>query len=203
VQATNPVEMKRINRIIESLLFAADGPISLKRLAQIVPDANDDQIRESIEELNNHYQDHAFGIVQIAGGFQLVTRSEYHEHIQKMYAARTRPRLSQPALEALSVIAYKQPVSRIEIEAVRGVNSDGVLGTLLERGVIEIRGRAETVGRPLLYGTTEEFLKYFGLNNQSDLPSMEEIEAMLREREEERREEEVTDRPEPPSEDAA
>lgn len=184
------MKKENLNQIIEALLFAAEKPLSLQKLNQFLPEYKQKQIEIAIEELNHHYLDHAFGIIKIGGGFQLVTRSEYHGWVQRMYAARTKPRLSQAALEALSVIAYKQPVSRIEIEAIRGVNSDGVLGTLLERNLIAIKGRAETVGRPLLYGTTEEFLQYFGLNDIIELPKPEEIEALLKKKEEEQQEEE-------------
>lgn len=181
---------ENLNQIIEALLFAAEKPLSLQKLHQFIPEVKPKEIETAIEELNHHYLDHAFGIIKVGGGFQIVTRSEYHGWIQRMYAARSRPRLSHAALEALSVIAYKQPVSRIEIEAIRGVNSDGVLGTLLERNLITIKGRAETVGRPLLYGTTEEFLHYFGLNNILELPKPDEIEALLKSKEKEQQAEE-------------
>ena len=175
----------QLAKVIEALLFAADKPVPLSRFLQLLPEVKLAQIEEVVNQLNEHYQEHAFVIIKVAGGYQIVTRSEYHEWIQRLYAARTRPRLSQPALEALAVIAYKQPVSRVEIEAIRGVNSDGVLGTLLERNLIAIRGRAETVGRPLLYGTTEEFLRNFGLNELAELPRPEEVQALLKKRENE------------------
>ncbi len=176
---------EQLTKVLEALLFAADKPVPITRLLQLLPETKAIQIEEAVNRLNQHYQEHAFMIIKVAGGYQTVTRSEYHEWIHRLYAARTRPRLSQPALETLAVIAYKQPVSRVEIEAIRGVNSDGVLGTLLERNLIAIRGRADTVGRPLLYGTTEEFLRSFGLNELSELPRPEEIQAMLKKREEE------------------
>lgn len=178
--------MNELSRIIEALLFVADKPITMNKLLQVLPNFTKGQVEQAIAELNEVYSNHAVNILEIAGGYQLVTRSEYHENIKKLHAGRTRQRLSQAALETLAVITYKQPVSRVEVEAVRGVNSDGVVGTLLERGLIEIRGRAETVGRPLLYGTTPELLQYFGLKDFSELPSYEEIEAMLTERESER-----------------
>jgi len=187
------MEIEKITRIIEALLFAAEKPLSLQHIDRLLPEAKRSQIESTIEQLNTHYKDHSFGIIKVAGGYQLVTQSEYHEWIQRMFAARSKPRLSQAALEALSVIAYKQPVSRIEIEAIRGVNSDGVLGTLLERNLITIKGRAETVGRPLLYGTTEDFLHYFGLNDIYELPRPEEIEALLQKKEEEQYNEEDID----------
>ncbi len=174
--------MNEISRIIEALLFVADKPITMNKLIQVLPNFKREEISKAISDLNEIYKDHSLSILEIAGGYQLVTRSEFHEHIKKLHTAKMRPRLSQAALETLAVITYKQPVSRVEIEAIRGVNSDGVVGTLLERGLIEMRGRAEAVGRPLLYGTAQELLEYFGLKDISDLPSYEEIEAMLSER---------------------
>lgn len=181
---------KQLIKILEALLFAAEKPLSTQRIDQLIPEAKPKQIEKAFEELDKIYDKHAFCIQKIGGGYQLVSRPEYYEWVQRMYATRTKPRLSQAALETLSVVAYKQPVSRIEIEAIRGVNSDGVMGTLLERNLITIRGRAETVGRPLLYGTTEEFLHYFGLNDFSDLPQPEEIEALLHKKEEAQQESE-------------
>ncbi len=177
--------MNEISQIIEAILFVADKPVTMNKLVQILPNFKKDEIETALSDLNEVYKDHAINIFEIAGGFQLATRLEYHEYIKKFHAARTRPRLSQAALETLAVITYKQPVSRVEVEAIRGVNSDGVVGTLLERGMIKILGRADTVGKPLLYGTTQELLQYFGLNNFSELPSYEEIEALLKAREEE------------------
>ena len=179
------MEDKHLIKVLEALLFAAEKPLSLQRLDQIISETQRKQIEMALDKLKKLYNDHAFCIIKIGGGYQIVSRPEYYEWIGRMYSTRSRPRLSQAALETLSVIAFKQLVSRIEIEAIRGVNSDGVLGTLLERNLITIRGRAETVGRSLLYGTTEDFLHYFGLNNLSELPRPDEIEALLQKREEE------------------
>ena len=177
--------MNEISRIIEAILFVADKPVTMNKLVQILPDFTKDEIDTGFSDLNEIYKDRAINILEIAGGYQLATNPGYHEYIKKFHASRTRPRLSQAALETLAVITYKQPVSRVEVEAIRGVNSDSVVGTLLERGMIEILGRADTVGKPLLYGTTQELLQYFGLKNFSELPSYEEIEALLKAREEE------------------
>ena len=173
----------QLMKAVEAVIFAADKPVSLNRLEKIFPEVKKAELENAIVCLDQEYEAHAFSIIKVAGGYQMVTKPEYHDWVKQLYVGRTRPRLSAAALETLSVIAYKQPVSRIEIEAIRGVNSDSVLGTLLERGLIVIKGRAETVGRPLLYGTTDEFLQYFGLNNFSELPKPAEIEAMLKERE--------------------
>lgn len=194
--------MEKLSRIIEAFLFTSDKPLSLTRLGQLLPESKPHEVKQALDELATHFRDHSLRIVEVGGGFQMVTGPDYHQYIQKLFASRSRPRLSQAALETLSVVTYKQPVSRIEIEAIRGVNSDGVLGTLLERNLIEIRGRAETVGRPLLYGTTSDFLQYFGLNDPSDLPKLEEIEAMLDNKEDDGREE-STDRIEESQDDKA
>ncbi len=170
-----------LQRVVEALIFASDSPLSAKKIAQIVH-ISEKKVLEIVESLKRAYQDHAFDLIQVAGGFQLVTRSDYFDWIRQLFKSRSRNRLSQAALEALAVIAYKQPVSRVEVEQIRGVNSDGVIGTLLERNLITIKGRADAVGRPLLYGTTEEFLRYFGLNDLSDLPRESEIEALLKEK---------------------
>ncbi len=171
-----------LQRVVEALIFSSDKPLPAKKIAQILS-VSEKKILEIIEALKTSYLDHAFDLIQVAGGFQMVTRSDYFGWIRQLFKSRSRNRLSQAALETLAVIAYKQPVSRVEIEQIRGVNSDGVIGTLLERNLITIKGRAEAVGRPLLYGTTEEFLRYFGLNDLSELPRESEIEAMLKEKE--------------------
>jgi len=177
------MDKKQLKKAVEAIIFASDEPVSINRLEKLFPEVKKAEIENIIVGLNREYQAHAFTILKVAGGYQMVTKPEYHDWVKQLYAGRTRPRLSTAALETLSIIAYKQPVSRIEIEAIRGVNSDGVLGTLLERGLIVIKGRAETVGRPLLYGTTDEFLKYFGLNDLAELPKPSEIEAMLKKQE--------------------
>ncbi len=171
-----------LQRAVEALLFSSDKPLPAKQISQILT-ISEKNVLNSIEALNHLYEARAFKIIQVAGGFQMVTKPEYYGWIRQLYKTRSRNRLSRAALETLAVIAYKQPVSRVEVEHIRGVNSDGVIGTLLERNLITIRGRAEAVGRPLLYGTTDEFLRYFGLNDLSDLPQESEIEALLKEKE--------------------
>jgi len=171
-----------LQRTVEALLFSSDKPLPAKQISQIL-NISEKNVLKNIEELNRLYESHAFKIIQVAGGFQMVTKPEYYVFVRQLYKARSRNRLSRAALEALAVIAYKQPVSRVEVEHIRGVNSDGVIGTLLENNLITIKGRAKTVGRPLLYGVTDEFLRYFGLNDLSDLPKESEIEALLKEKE--------------------
>lgn len=171
-----------LQHAVEALLFSSDKPLPAKQISQILNISEKKSLRY-IEDLNKLYESRAFKIIQVAGGFQMVTRPEYYGWIRQLFKTRSKNRLSRAALEALAVIAYKQPVSRVEVEHIRGVNSDGVIGTLLERNLITIKGRAEAVGRPLLYGTTEEFLRYFGLNSLSDLPKESEIEVLLKDRE--------------------
>jgi segregation and condensation protein B len=130
---------------------------------------------------NQKYSDsgNSFRILRIANGYLYATLEQFSKYVGYLSSERTKRRLSQAALETLSIIAYKQPITKPDLESIRGVNSDYILTTLLEKNLITIKGRAETVGRPLLYGTTDEFLKYFGLNNLSDLPKPREIDEIM------------------------
>lgn len=176
--------------IIESVLFATDTPLSLNDLVAVLDGVDAAAVKRSIAHLNEEYDahPHSFHITQVAGGYQLCARPQYARWIKRLYRGKVSSRLSQAALECLSIVAYKQPISRTEIEAVRGVNVEGVLRTLLERSLIRIAGRGEGLGRPLLYATTNEFLRYFGLNKLSDLPKLDELQEMLRERDREMQE---------------
>ena len=140
-------------------------------------------IKDAIRILNNTYEEsgRTFRIIEIAGGFQFATRSDVAMYVSRLYKERSRRRLSGAALESLSIIAYKQPVSKADIENIRGVNCDEVIKSLLEKNLITITGRAESVGRPLLYGTTQDFLRHFGLGSMRDLPKPREIEELLKE----------------------
>ena len=140
-------------------------------------------IHTAVEQLNATYESNsrAFRIVEIAGGYQFSTRGEFGEYVARLYKEKTRRRLSGAALESLAIIAYKQPISKNDIENVRGVNCDEVLKSLLEKNLITITGRAESVGRPLLYGTTDDFLRHFGLPRIQDLPRPREIEELMKE----------------------
>lgn len=178
-----------LKHIVEALIFASDEPIDISTLVNIIKSVNKDfeelelhsQVENAIEELNEFYQVNsvAFRIIKIAKGYQFATRPEYSRYVGFMNTERRQKRLSQAALETLAIIAYKQPITKPEIEKIRGVNADYILSTLLEKNLICIKGRAETVGRPLLYGTTDEFLKYFGISDISDLPKPREIEEIL------------------------
>ena len=175
------IELTEIKKIVEALIFASDSPISENRIKNVVTELESDQIHEIVDELNHEYDKHerAFKIVRLAGGYQFVTKSEYASYIKQYYKGRSKSRLSRAALETLAIIAFKQPISRPEIDSIRGVNSDGVVKNLLERNLIHISGRSETIGRALLYSTTSEFLQYFGVNDIVDLPKPREIEELL------------------------
>jgi segregation and condensation protein B len=175
------IELNEIKKIIEALIFASDSPISENRIKNVIAELDPDQIHEIVTELNHEYDqnEHAFKIVRLAGGYQFATRAEYASYIKQYYKGRSKSRLSRAALETLAIIAFKQPISRPEIDSIRGVNSDGVVKNLLERNLIHISGRSETIGRALLYSTTSEFLQYFGVNDIADLPKPREIEELL------------------------
>ena len=181
-------------RILEALLFASDELLSPNRIKPILPGNPDArQIRKMVDKLNAQLQKerHPFEIVEIGGGYQFRTVSYYHPWVRQIFKEKAAKKLSVQALECLAIIAYKQPLSKAEIEAIRGVISDGAMKTLLEKRLVTIIGRSEKPGRPLLYGTTMEFLTYFGLNKIVDLPRIEEFEAIAREKMEELSEQEL------------
>lgn len=179
------IDGEHLKQIVEALIFASDEPITAAQIKKYVEHAAVQEIKQAVEQLNLEYsqQNRAFKVAVIAGGYQMVTREAYAQWVKKLFYRRIQQRLSQAALETLSVIAFKQPVSNSEISAIRGVNCDGVLRTLLERKLITISGRSDGPGRPLLYKTTKEFLVYFGINTLSDLPKPREIEEILKEKE--------------------
>ena len=166
---------------VEALLFASDAPLPTERLAELVGFLGREEAEQAVSELNSKYEQNgsSFRIREIAGGYQMYTLPEYSDWIEAMYAKVRKQRLSKAALETLSLIAYKQPVTRVEIDLIRGVQSDAALKTLLERELVSITGRAQTVGRPLLYGTTDQFLIHFGLNDLSELPKLKELETVV------------------------
>ena len=173
--------------ILEALIFASDEPLSEKTINELLADsefqeyAQAEVIKNAIEQINDDLSRCArpYSIVKVAGGYHFVTRSQFGVYVQKLLKAKSRKRLSQAALETLSIVAYKQPVSKPDIEAIRGVNSGEIMNSLLDRGLVTIIGRAETAGRPLLYGTTSEFLRIFGLAALEDLPRMKEIDELI------------------------
>jgi segregation and condensation protein B len=174
--------------VIEAIIFSSDEPIPeveiIKAITAIDGDETEisqDDVQKAVDELNTFYAQNnsAVNIVKIANGYLHATRSEYAKYVGYLSSEKSKRRLSQAALETLSIIAYKQPITKPELESIRGVNSDYILTALLEKQLINIAGRAETVGRPLLYKTTDEFLKYFGLKNLGDLPKPREIEDIM------------------------
>ena len=176
-----PLENKspdEVKRIVEALLFAVQEPISVRKICEVVEDVEAKEIREVIQQLREEYDTHdrVFQIEEIANGFQLLSRPEYQEWISKIRKKSGESKLSQQALETLSIIAYKQPIIRAEIEAIRGVQSGQMIRTLIEKGLVKITGRDEVLGRPLLYGTTTKFLDHFGLKSIKDLPKVEDLE---------------------------
>ncbi|RMF67684.1 MAG: SMC-Scp complex subunit ScpB [Calditrichaeota bacterium] len=175
------MERALLKQAVEALIFASDVPLSEQKIAKIVEDLTPSQVSKLVDELNADYreQGRAFFITKVAGGFQFNTQKDVAPWVKKLYKGRLRPRLSQASLESLAIIAFKQPISRVEIDTIRGVNSGGVLKNLLERNLIAIAGRADAPGRPLLYGTTSEFLRYLGINHISELPKPREIEEIM------------------------
>lgn len=164
------VSNSKLKSILECMLFVSPQPLSVKHVAESL-ELDETAVEQAIHELRLDYGGRALQIVRIAGGYQMCSRPDYADYISKLLKPQ-RVRLSRAALETAAIIAYRQPVTQPEIEAVRGVNSDGVLKTLLERNLIKQVGRRETVGRPILYATSDEFLNHFGLSDLSELPEL-------------------------------
>ncbi|MFA4992144.1 MAG: SMC-Scp complex subunit ScpB [Candidatus Omnitrophota bacterium] len=171
------MDREQAKKIIEAMLFVSDKPLFLNEIKNVLEDLDAAAIKEAIGELGKYYEEsgRAFRIAEIAGGYQILTDPVLAPWLKKLYKTAGADRLSGPALETLAIIAYKQPASKPEIEAIRGVNVDGVLKTLVEKNLVKIAGRRETVGRPIIYGTTQEFLQYFGLNSLDELPKLDEF----------------------------
>lgn len=175
---------QNLEAALEALLFSSDQPLTLSLLVEAL-DAEAAAISEALVTLGAAYAARGAGVElrEIAGGWQFVTAPEQADWVGRMLRGKRRMRLSRAALETMAIIAYKQPVTKSEVEAIRGVDSSGVLATLLERDLVTIRGRSKVVGRPLLYGTTHTFLEYFGLRELSELPRPEELRALVAARE--------------------
>jgi segregation and condensation protein B len=167
--------MPEIIDVVEALLFASDTPVEASRIQEVLDLESPAVAREIVESLRGRLdaEGRALQVMEVGGGFRLVTRPEIAPWLVKLARSRTRSRLSRPSLETLAIIGYRQPVSRPEVDAIRGVNSDAVLENLLERRMIRIAGRKESPGRPFLYETTREFLVAFGLRDLNDLPKVE------------------------------
>ncbi len=176
------IKEENINCTLEALVLSSPEPVSIKRLCEVMDGISAARVRQGIDDLNNLYMGcgSSFRLRELAGGFQMYVLPDFEQVVKKLLTRQRTIRLSQAALETLAIIAYKQPVTKTDIEHIRGVACDGVLHNLLERRLILMAGRSDGPGRPLLYRTTQEFLKYFGLNRLSDLPRMDEIEEMIR-----------------------
>jgi len=169
------VQTDDLKKIVETLLFITDRPVKPGRLAEVIDNTSAKQVREIITALQDEYvkQGRAVQIVEIGGGFQMSTKPEYGRWVRKLYNEKMTTKLSNAALETLAIIAYKQPITRAEMEAIRGVDVAGPLERLLERSLVRVVGKKDTIGRPMVYGTTDEFLRMFGLNKLSELPDLQ------------------------------
>ncbi len=178
----NVLDLSQLKAALEAIIFVADDPIPLSRLKEIFPEESYDKLQSAINELSAEFNQNRPGIEirEIAGGYCMRTKPEHHEWVRAYLKTRPGARLSLPALETLAVIAYRQPITIAEIMAIRGVKSSSAIKTLLEKKLIDACGRKKVLGRPILYGTTKQFLMHFGLKDIKDLPSMEEFEEFLK-----------------------
>ena len=166
---------------LEALLFSSDKPLTLEQLKNALDTKETEQLRTVIQDLKSEYESANRGmrIAEIANGYQMVTSSNFAPFLKKLYKERHVERLSNPALETLAIIAYKQPLTKHEIESLRNVNVDGVVKNLLDKDLIRVSGRKKAPGRPLIFGTTRQFLEYFGLKSLEELPKMEDFSKLL------------------------
>jgi segregation and condensation protein B len=170
------VASAELKAIVEALIFASPEPLTLKQMLKLLEAEPKEDVEAAVAALKQDYErPGGLQFVEVAGGYQIVTRPDLHEWVRRLFHERTTQKLSVQALETLAVIAYRQPVTALEITEIRGVNTSGVLNTLLERGLIKIAGRKQVVGRPFMYATTKEFLIRFGLNDLADLPKVEDM----------------------------
>jgi segregation and condensation protein B len=174
--AAGPAPSAELRAVVEALIFASPEPLTPKVLFKLLSDEPKEDVTAALAALEHEYADRpGLQMVQVAGGYQIVTRPELHEWVRRLFHERSTQKLTVQALETLAVIAYKQPITALEITEIRGVNTSGVLSTLLERHLIKIVGRKNVVGRPFLYATTREFLIRFGLKDLTDLPRIEDM----------------------------
>ena len=174
--------MKEIDQIVEALLFASPEPLTQKQI-NLVFEKNSPDLESQVKKLNNKYsqQGHGIEVLNLAGGYQIRTKPDFDFFVRKLLNNSNRSHLSQAALETLSIISYKQPISKPDIELIRGVDCGAVLKTLLSKVLIKIKGRNDSPGRPLMFATTNKFLQFFGLNKLSDLPKLKEVSEILEE----------------------
>lgn len=176
------MSFEKAQNFIEALIFASDKSITEEEIFQVLSEIFEnaikpEEIKEYIEQIRLKYQelDHAIELVQLNGGYQFLTKKDYYQVANQLQIQRSKKKLSQAALETLSIIAYKQPITKIEVEQIRGVNCDYSIQKLLDKELISIVGKSDTVGKPLLYGTSSLFMEYFGINSTKDLPQMSEL----------------------------
>ena len=174
-QQTELLQTDEAKQIVENLLFITDRPLKPSRIAEVVETVNAKRVLEIIQELAKEYEGtgRSIRILEIGGGYQMCTKPEYGRWVRRLYNEKMTTRLSNAALETLAIIAYKQPVTRAEMEMIRGVDVAAPLDRLLERGLVRVLGKRDTIGRPMVYGTTDEFLRLFGLNKISELPDLQ------------------------------
>jgi segregation and condensation protein B len=179
------MEDNNLKSAIEALIFASEKPITSEQIKKVLGDLDASSINKIITELKNEYESQNRGIrvVEIAGGYQMITSSSFAPFLKKLFKNRYSDKLSKPALESLAIIAYKQPLTKSEIESLRNVNVDGVMKSLLEKNLIRVCGRKKIPGRPFVFGTTREFLEHFGLKSLQDLPKMEDFTVLAQEKE--------------------
>ena len=171
-QPAEQADSAQLKRILEALLFSAERPVTVRRLAEVSGASDGREVRRVLKELGQDYDaaGHAFSVEEIAGGFQILTRPEYAGWITRLHTRQQQETLSKAALETLAIVAYRQPITRAEVDDIRGVQCAGLLRSLADRRLIKVVGRSPQLGRPLLYGTTKHFLQVFGLRSLKDLP---------------------------------
>jgi segregation and condensation protein B len=179
------MEDNNLKSAIEALIFASEKPITAEQVKKVLGSLDTSGINKIIAELKNEYetQNRGIRIIEIAGGFQMITSSNFAPFLKKLFKNRYSDKLSKPALESLAIIAYKQPLTKAEIESLRNVNVDGVIKSLADKNLIRICGRKKIPGRPFVFGTTREFLEHFGLKSLQDLPKMEDFAVLAQEKE--------------------
>lgn len=187
-----------VKPVIESLLFASEKPLTIEQIKDVLGNLDPAQLRAALEELRSEYEQANRGIriIEVAGGFRMITAPGFAVFLKKLFKGRHTERLSKPALETLAIIAYKQPLTKAEIESLRNVNVDGIMKSLVDKNLIRICGRKKSAGRPIVFGTTKQFMEYFGLKSLDELPKMEDFSAMVENKEAVNRENEIEEIPE-------
>ena len=179
------MEENNLKSAVEALIFASERPVTMEQMRRALGNSDTAVLRKIIDELKSEYEtaNRGFRLTEIAGGFQMITCPVFAPFLKKLYKERSADRLSKPALESLAIIAYKQPLTKSEIESLRNVNVDGVMKSLLEKNLIRICGRKKVPGRPFVFGTTRQFLEHFGLKSLEELPKFEDFNALAKEAE--------------------